>query len=52
MIPSDSPGPKIGVGANSAELSFTGPSYTAVNSPLAVMQNCATLNGCYGNSGR
>jgi len=26
-----------------------GPSYTALKSPLAVMQNFATLNGCYGN---
>jgi len=50
MTPSDSPGPKIGstaaVGANCAQLSFTGTeslSYTALESPLSVMQNFATF---------
>jgi len=29
-----------------------GPSYSALKSPLAVMQNFQLLNGRYGNSGR
>jgi len=29
-----------------------GPSYTALKSPLAVMQNFQLLNGCCGNKGR
>jgi len=43
MTLSDSLGPKRGVGANSAQLSLRGPSYTALKSPLAVMQNFATF---------
>jgi len=29
-----------------------GPRYTALKSPLAVMQNFQLLNGCYGSRGR
>jgi len=53
MTPSDSSGPKIeGRCKQRNYLLIRGPSYTALKSALAVMQNFQLLNGCYGNSGR
>jgi len=43
MIPSDSPGPKKGVGENSVHVFLWGLSYTASKSSLAVMHNFATF---------
>jgi len=44
MTPSDSPGPKIKGQVQTAHNYFLrGPSYTALKSPLAVMQNFATF---------
>ena len=44
MIPSDSPGLKIGGYVQTARSCLLwGPSYTALKSPLAVMQNLATF---------
>jgi len=44
MTPSDSPGPKIRAYVQTARnYLLRGPSYTAVNSPLAVMQSFATF---------
>jgi len=43
MTPSDSPGPKIGGRCKQRVIISWGPSYTALKSPLAVMQNFATF---------
>jgi len=43
MTPLDSPGPKIEGRCKQRAILLRGPSYTALKSPLAVMQNFATF---------